>query len=285
MFTRKVKQVSSTKIFVSHVKVKDMKEVKQLTIYENYVDSINDNVMILPYPNQNDDKVAFISLKENSKIFKDMKKCFPKPTKLILKSRERGDGLYGSMRSKSLEVIEVGSYQASVAKTADDLDNLDESVFTNLDSKVLKSIKKKYSKGFGFVICKFKKGGGKKHPIAYLTHGQDELFVPLVHVHNGEGVKEYEEFDHIIYSICTDSRLKTPLNEMEGMISNLRGFEHSGHNITKTIKELEEHDITFDKLYDFRHLIIKGSHKNEDMYLENKNVEISPIKKRKIDFI
>ncbi len=187
--------VSRTKILVAP----DYHRLSQLTVYSNEVETnTKNNMMLLPVPNP--ESVQFIDLSDYDDIFTDLEMHFG----------SRGSRGGGLTKSAFLEVVSVGSYRATLVKTFKDLNNIDPEIFGKVSQNIKDILFNQYHHGnennFGYIVCKLT--GGEKfkyHPFAY-THElvkSGKLFVPTLHVHDGENAKAEEHWDHCIYSINT----------------------------------------------------------------------------------
>lgn len=190
-----IKVVGSTKIFCAP----NSDNTKQITIYENVVDNITkNNIMILPVPFP--DSVEFHDLSEYPHFFKDCSKSFRATHTHSFTNKGSSLGTYEGTRSATLKVIDVGSYKVSLAMNLEDLNNLDEKYFT-LTKEVYNFMKKNYNYGFmGFVVCKLVTGKKEYHPIAY-SHNmyKKKLFIPTKHFHMHETfslTNDFNKFDH-----------------------------------------------------------------------------------------
>jgi len=219
IFNKPVSEVKQTRILVSPTR-----KGRALVIYENYVgvkpgqgrgndknkekellekqalERESQNAMILPVPLRSEESdVELLDLSKGAFKFDDCDKCFPKkiqPQQQCLSSRS------SAPKSSKLEVIAVGAYNMSIAKNLDDLYRIDETVF-KVDPNVSELLKIQYGKGFGFVICCFDSNKNiEPHPIGYVGDFQKDgtMFVPCRHEH-GHGTKDFEQFDHKIYSV------------------------------------------------------------------------------------
>jgi hypothetical protein len=107
--------------------------------------------------------------------------------------------------SAPLEVVQVGGYKCSLARTPDDVLNADPSVFgkpTGLND-VLQA---NYPNNYAFLLCAFKQNKKEKidfHPILYsFPLAQDgKFFIPTRHYHgSGNPASKYaSDWDHKIY--------------------------------------------------------------------------------------
>jgi hypothetical protein len=152
--------------------------------------------MVLPLPVPPDpaeDAVTFINLERYPEFFEDLENEFPS-----FKSRS----LYmtASVAVDTLEVHDVGSFEASFVPRADDFVRLDErfripvSVWDELP---------RY-RDYGFAVFKLKAThagvGALVHPMAFEFPQREAelLFFPTVHVHD-RSVHPYASFDHTLY--------------------------------------------------------------------------------------
>ena len=259
--------VSKTQLFVSP----NIDKTRQITVYANNVSTESrNNMMILPVPYPN--SVKFIDLSEYSSIFRDLERSFD-------------DGVDdaclfggGSSNSRSLNVVDVGSYKATLAKTHEELDLIDKDVFGIVADKI-KNILYKYQGEkvpgpFGYIVCKLKTGSVNYHPFAYEHQMTNDkmLFVPTRHEHNdgprmqmsGRYEKDPENmarWDHSIYSFNTDKSSGTN-----------GGFG----NISLRFKNIP---FEFGPIYSFHKLIIEGLSKNGDVVFKqtDKTDSVIPI--------
>jgi len=214
IITGPVNSVKSTKIFVAPSKTRNY----QLVIYSNIVSTAAKNMMILPVPNPH--TVQFeegVMLYTN--IFRDAEDSFYNPYESLSLSRGPTPG----MNSDPLPVLNVGSYQASIALSVTDLTRLNANVF-NITPELIQMLKRNYETlAMGFVCCVLRPGGNQYEPIAY-THQcptSGKLFVPTKHYHPDarinlnsaygtawamlqQGDSYYaDDWDHRIYSVGT----------------------------------------------------------------------------------
>jgi hypothetical protein len=110
--------------------------------------------MILPLPVSTEaaDQLTFIDLSGCSMFFPYIQKSFG--------LRSRG----GSRSRPKLEVIEVGSFEASFVPTLHDFDRLDERF--RLDGSIWSQLPK-YA-DYGFAVFKMKSGDHRLHPMAFM---------------------------------------------------------------------------------------------------------------------
>jgi hypothetical protein len=171
-------RVENTKIFARR------QGQKQWLVYEMKYDSYRlSTAMILPVPGESE-TIEFLNL-ENYKDFFDQ---LQKPAEAR-----------GFSKGLSLDVVNVGNFIATIIPSMDDWNRVDPQ-FT-LDSKVWESdILKEYTKGYSFVVFQLSERSNKPHPMAFTFNSNlDELYIPTVHVHDGE-VKDLERYDHEIYT-------------------------------------------------------------------------------------
>jgi hypothetical protein len=182
-------KVEGTNIFISPCYYK--KEPFLLNVYANEVNTDEENVMILPFvlskTEESDDKDSEQTqvhiFKGDSKIFKHLREGF--------------EGIPKGLSSMK-GIKRIGAYQVQEIYSLKDASNVFE-----IKENVMDSLEKLYGGGYGFILAKFSPDGdnNKKHPIIYLTpFTSASLFVPTVHIHDGE-LKKKEHFDHDIYLV------------------------------------------------------------------------------------
>jgi hypothetical protein len=95
-----------------------------------------------------------------------------------------------------LEVVQVGSFEASFVPTVNDFSRLDERF--RLPANTWAQLPG-YS-DHGFAVFKLKSGNAKVHPMAFSFPRRDPnaLFFPTVHIHDGK-VHPKADFDHALY--------------------------------------------------------------------------------------
>jgi hypothetical protein len=292
LFNGEVSSVANTKIFVSPLVSKTDKAAngKQITVYSNAVSAagVHDKTtfaMVLPFPvpaklkdavpssvshliTANVDVIQLLNLKDfeirHGKFFDVVNKPFPVYASRSMNSFSLSDSY---SYSKPLQVVKVGDYQVSVARTLPDLKRIDTSVF-KLTSNMDQVLEKCYGEGFGFVICAFDPSkpvdtnSQSSHPIAYVSHTLPDgcLFVPTRHEH-GQGHHTEEHWDHSIYSFNTaklsDMRVQESAVKTDPFSSSQRTMLNGllGSSILPATKE-------------HRKLSIQGMYKNEDLALK-----------------
>lgn len=242
-------KVSDTNILVALDKAKK----RQFIAYSNKMfTKEKNNAMILPYPNP--ESIILHDLSNYTKLFVDCESCFP-----MFKFTNSMSDDNDSMRSVSyLEVLNVGDYQVSVCKKVDDFDRVNPNVFSlNPHVKIL--LNKKYSKGFGFLVCKFKEN--KQYDFSPFGYSHDiasfGMFVPTRHFHDGTNEELYPRYDHAIYVINDNLNLKIDMS-----INNYKGMS------TKTSKtnniDYKKINFDFDDFISIRKIEIDSYYNNGD---------------------
>src|SRR5436305_14937280 len=121
-FSRAVEHVSQTRIFA-----RSAGKGRQYVVYSMMIDAKEDLAMILPIPvppKSPDDAVKFINLEKYPEFFLDLKKGFPPlPTAA---PASRGHSLSAGGIKPKLEVVPVGSFEASFVPSIADFARLDE---------------------------------------------------------------------------------------------------------------------------------------------------------------
>lgn len=189
-FTGEVKFVADTNIFA-----RDSQGAGQYVVYSMRFSADDELAMVLPVPvakKTGERDVRFINLEKYPHFFADLDKGFPAiPTAAPADSR--GDV---PPPPAPLEVIEVGSFEASFVPTIADFARLDARF--RLPAQVWQDLPQ--YQDHGFAVFKLKSGEHNVHPMAFEfpRENPDKLFFPTVHIHDGK-VHEQAQFDHQLY--------------------------------------------------------------------------------------
>lgn len=207
LFNLPVEHVSQTCIFCTNIASN-----KQLTIYQNCASTIQNNAMVLPFviPTElqikdtqmshlfasNSDIITIHDMQQDAQFFGQMEAwMLPVPKvqfTLTCAAMEDGEDF-----APPLQVVSVGGYKLSVARTLQHIRSIDKSVFAISDT-LNQVLAKDYSHGFGFLICSFDGHVKNNVPLAYTTFAasNNHLFVPTRHEH---GDHKGAHFDHVIF--------------------------------------------------------------------------------------
>lgn len=242
-FSRPVKNVSSTNIFCRLTEAGD-----QFVVYSMRLKATEDLAMVLPIPsdrNKGEKAVRFVDLSGYPDFFGALDTGFPKPV---------AQGFSGGSRSigKRLEVVSVGSFDASFVPTTQDFERLDERF--RLPDGTWEKLGD-YAK-FGFVVFKLRKGDAKIHPMAFrfASAKPRELFFPTVHVHDGK-VHPQADFDHVLY--CQVNRPG---------VRALTSWQESGLPASRFVNVSETKGTVVADQHVFQYMLA-GTRKNEDVKL------------------
>jgi hypothetical protein len=200
-FSGPVKSVSATNIFAR------MGEAgRQFVVYSMTVNLAKPLAMVLPLPVKkgSDEKaVRFIDLESYQNFFGELDAGFPQPV-------SAGDNralppASAAMPVRTLEVVQVGNFEASFVPTVKDFNRLDERF--QLPPELFAKMPE--YKHFGFAVFKLKPGAQTVHPMAFeFPTAQEKVFFPTVHIHDGK-VHARAKFDHVLYCQPSDAaRLK-----------------------------------------------------------------------------
>jgi hypothetical protein len=186
-FSRRVDHVGGTQIFARAADGE-----REFLVYSMILAAREDLAMILPIPvpkGSADDAVRFINLEKYTEFFAELGRGFPE-------SRGGIPTLAKSADQPKLEVLKVGSYDASFVPTIADFSRLDERF--RLPDQVWDQLPA--YKDYGFVVFKLRKGKSEVHPMAFEfpRANRQQLFFPTVHVHDGK-VHATARFDHTLY--------------------------------------------------------------------------------------
>lgn len=190
-FSRPVQSVSATSIFA-----RSGADGRQFLVYSMTLKAKEDLAMVLPLPvrpGSGEKAVSFINLGDYAEFFADLRKGFPEPLESRTRSNSRG---LGAPPPAKLEIVNVGSFEASFVPTVADFSRLDErfrlppGAWDKLPAY----------RDSGFAVFKLKSGETKVHPMAFSfpRANAGELFFPTVHIHDGK-VHERAKFDHVLY--------------------------------------------------------------------------------------
>ena len=163
---------------------------RQLTVYENAVNTPTHNAMILPIPHPA--SVEFHNMSDHPEFFHHLERQFHR---IVYPLRASIGG------RSPLPVATVGSYRVTVVPTAADFSLIDSAEFS-IPASVQAHLAARYGPhGYGFLVCRLKKGSHRYHPFAY-SHAVQEpghLFVPTYHLHDGRP-SAFAYWEHTIYS-------------------------------------------------------------------------------------
>lgn len=243
-FSREVESVTNTRIFA-----RDSTSPLQFVVYEMQFAAMEDLAMILPIPvpkQTPENAVRFINLEKYPDFFKEMETGFPKPRATL------GSLGFGGSKSAApaLDVVEVGSFEASFVPTVADFARLDERF--RLPDGTWDKLPQ--YKDFGFAVFKLKKESTSVHPMAFEfpRAKPQQLFFPTVHIHDGQ-VHPKADFDHILYAQFRQGH-RFALNAWKESPQPAGMFM----NITKC-------EGLVDKTAHAYKQVIKGNRKNEDV--------------------
>jgi hypothetical protein len=189
-FSKPVSAVKSTRIFV-----RAADEGRQFIVYTMFIRAKEDLAMILPIPVKpasGEKTVNFVNLKEYPNFFDDLESGFIMPTK----SDNALEAIPASASLSTLEVVQVGDFEASYVPTVKDFSRLDSRF--RLPSSTWSKLPQYQS--YGFAVFKLKPGAMNVHPMAFSFPRGDTstLFFPTVHIHDGK-VHARATFDHQLY--------------------------------------------------------------------------------------
>jgi len=189
-FSRPVQSVKATSVFA-----RSEANGRQCLAYSMTLRAKEDLAMILPLPvksGSGEKAVSFIDLSGYPDFFADLAKGFPQP----LATADSGPRGLGAPPSRKLEVVKVGSFEASFVPTVNDFSRLDERF--RLPAGTWDKLPA--YRDHGFAVFKLKAGETKVHPMAFSFPRAKpaELFFPTVHIHDGK-VHPRAGFDHVLY--------------------------------------------------------------------------------------
>jgi hypothetical protein len=189
MFSGPVKTVSATNIFA-----RMGGDGRQFIVYSMTVNMAKPVAMVLALPvkkGSDENAVRFIDLEKYHNFFSDLDAGFPRPAVAAM----QGDSVPSARSVHTLEVVQVGSFEASFVPTVKDFNRLD----TRFQLPAELFAKMPEYGHFGFAVFKLKPGAQTVHPMAFVfPSARQGLFFPTVHVHDGK-VHDRAKFDHALY--------------------------------------------------------------------------------------
>jgi hypothetical protein len=266
-FSGEVEHVGATRIFARHVEAG-----RQAVAYAMNFSAGAEVAMLLPIPtivDSAEDAVRFVDLHENPQLFDHLDRLFPPPPQQ--RGARSDESLAGG--TKSLEVHQVGAFEASFVPRLADMSRLDarfrlpegawqvlarrgsrEQVFPRLTQAQWDALPN-YS-DWGFCVFKLRAGAEQEvHPMAFTfpSRWPKRLFFPTVHVHDGTFPVD-ADFDHTLYlqtNLALDGRAAVEWEES-------RGPAHAAMDVaaTKGLVEGAEH------VYRRK---VRGSRPNQDV--------------------
>jgi hypothetical protein len=204
-FSRPVQDVSATKIFARWTSASEG-VLRQCVVYQMKYAALEDLAMVLPIPvapGSGEKAVKFINLEIHADLFERLHECFPVPDAPFYRSNS-DRATPEPLPEKKLEVVQVGSFEASFVPTVKDFARLDERF--RLPAGVWESLPQ-YA-AWGFAVFKLKAASKTVHPMAFdFPHPAEPkgLFFPTVHIHDGK-VHKKAKFDHTLYTQRTAVR-------------------------------------------------------------------------------
>ena len=191
-FSRPVISVSATNIFA-----RPAEDGRQFVVYSMTLNAKDDLAMILPLPvelNSGENAVNFVDLSSYPEFFADLRRGFPEMVSYSL-GEDYSRGVPAS-RPRKLEVVRVGSFEASFVPTLKDFTRLDERF--RIPDRAWSQHPQYHD--YGFAVFKLKSGNAKVHPMSFSFPRRDPnaLFFPTVHIHDGK-VHPKADFDHALY--------------------------------------------------------------------------------------
>lgn len=185
-FSRPVESVSSTRIFARRV------DQQTAVIYSMRISAAEDLAMVLPLPVFRPEPfLRFVDLSGYKDFFKDMERGFPRPV-----ARSFSKGLLASYSAdrSTLEVQQVGAFEASFVPRASDFGRLDERFRLPPDAvAAIPGVQ-----NMSFAVFRLAAGEADIHPMAFTYRSSGPVVFPTLHIHDGE-VHDRAEFDHTLY--------------------------------------------------------------------------------------
>lgn len=286
IFSGPVNSVSKTNIFA-----RKPSPDKQILVYSMDVSTPTELAMILPIPtpaNSAEDAVRFIDLSGYQDFFKDIEKGFPEPA---LRMKLAANFSLDRSMVDTLEVHQVGDFEASFVPSLDDMDRLDERF--KLPRNIWNQIPE-YD-DWGFAVFKLKNPNkvpehtdfyGRPrysrsfnevdsertiHPMAFEfpTRFEDKIFFPTVHIHD-EKVHDEEHFDHALFYQGGEPKVEKQMrNEFANTFNSQRGKAwRKSTGIMASFMDLTKDQGVLDARAYCNKCELRGNLPNEDTLVE-----------------
>lgn len=191
-FTEYVEKVADTNIFARAV------GERQTIVYSMAYAAKSALAMVLPIPVLPDSPeaaVRFINLEKCPDFFAELRRGFPRPdASMGVELLSVGDL---ATATRTLEVHDVGSFEASFVPRPEDFGRLDERF--RLPAEIWLELN--HYRDWGFAVFKLKETKlAHVHPMAFDFPRRDRkrLFFPTLHVHHRR-LEKMAEFDHTLY--------------------------------------------------------------------------------------
>lgn len=190
-FTGPVESVASTSIFARAI------EDRQVLVHEMIYAADAALAMVLPLPvpaHSPEDALRFVSLEDCPGFFEHLRDGFPQlAVSLSLGSLEEET----LALSATLEVVEVGGFEASFVPRPEDFARLDERFRLPADLWLQLNA----YRDWGFAVFKLNPARGLRvHPMAleFPRRDRSRLFFPTLHIHH-RTLEPSASFDHALY--------------------------------------------------------------------------------------
>ena len=194
LFTLDVEDVSDTNIFARSL------GDRQFLVYEMKYASKAELAMVLPIPvppGSPEDAVRFVSFEKCIGFFGELDRGFPRDSIVLGGDIEMLSMNDLTVRPTTLEVHDVGAYEASFVPTVADFGRLDERF--RLPANIWLELNT--YRDYGFAVFKLRATGlHREHPLAFEfpTRHPDRLFFPTMHLHDRR-LKRTAQYDHTLY--------------------------------------------------------------------------------------
>lgn len=246
-FTEEVEVVADTNIYAF------ARGPRQHLVYSMAYGAKSELAMVLPLPvppGSPEDALRFVNLEECPDFFDHLRAGFPAPR------HDTGDMLMlggVDVEERTLEVHQVGSFEASFVPRPEDFGRLDERF--RLPAEIWLELN--HYRDWGFAVFKLKSTRrANVHPMAFDFPRRDRarLFFPTLHVHH----RRFDRaalFDHMLY--CQPE---------PAMNWHLQGWEESAYSAGDFIKCKEAAPL-FDLDYPCWRLPLEHVRENKDTWL------------------
>jgi hypothetical protein len=246
-FTEEVQRVSDTSIYARAA------GARQILVYEMQYAAKSELAMVLPLPvpaGSPEDALAFLNLEDCPEFFEHLRDAFPSGD--VVAGALGGNLEALSVEEAPLQVLEVGSFEASFVPRPEDFGRLDERFRLPADLWLHLNT----YRDWGFAVFKLRPGERRVHPMAFSFPRRDRarLFFPTLHIHH-RTVERVAAFDHALY--CQPE---------PAMNWHLHGWEESFAPAGLSVKCAQAKAL-FDLAQPLWRYTMNGSYENADTWL------------------
>lgn len=248
-FAQPVVEVKNTAIFARLTT-----DGRQFLLYSMHCKLRKENAMVLPLPvDTASPDFQFLDMSETPELFTEIERSFVPPRPRSSDGWLGGDEFFDD----HLEVVNVGSFEASWVPSQDQFERLDPRF--RISPRVWAELP--HYSDYGFAVFKFRRGEQKVHPmgLCFRTRHPDKLFYPTLHIHDGE-IHPQEMFDHVLYAQTETNLIHQPdpdcLPDPHSIYNIDHNWTHSYHPFGQFLSKGNTHNAIHRERKGYRRSIV-----------------------------